>query len=74
MESAIPWIINFKRRIKMISIDPPLTILSELREHIIPLGDEELFLLEKSIVTEGCREPINSVGTIRGPARARRWS
>ena len=42
----------------MISIDPPLTILKELRDHIIPLADEELFLLEKSIVTEGCREPL----------------
>ena len=42
----------------MLSIDRPVTILKELREHIIPLGEEELFLLEKSIVKEGCREPL----------------
>ena len=42
----------------MISIDRPLTILAELRDHIIPLADEELFLLDKSIVSEGCREPL----------------
>lgn len=43
---------------KMLSLDQPITILKELREHIIPLGDQELFLLEKSIVSEGCREPL----------------
>ena len=42
----------------MLSIDRPVTILKELREHIIPLGEEELFLLEKSIINEGCREPL----------------
>jgi hypothetical protein len=42
----------------MLSIDHAVTILKELREHIIPLGDEELFLLEKSIIKEGCREPL----------------
>jgi hypothetical protein len=43
---------------KMLSIDQPISILKELREHIIPLGDEELYLLEKSIIKEGCREPL----------------
>jgi hypothetical protein len=43
---------------KMLSLDQSISILKELREHIIPLGDEELFLLEKSIVNEGCREPL----------------
>ena len=42
----------------MISLDQPITILKELREHIIPLGEEELFLLQKSLVKEGCREPL----------------
>jgi hypothetical protein len=42
----------------MISIHQPITILKDLREHIIPLADEELFLLEKSIINEGCREPL----------------
>src|SRR3990170_2918481 len=42
----------------MISLDQPITILKELREHIIPLGEEELFLLQKSLVKEGCREPV----------------
>ncbi|WP_276372815.1 ParB N-terminal domain-containing protein [Chryseolinea sp. H1M3-3] len=42
----------------MLSVDQPITILKELREHIIPLGEEELFLLEKSLTEEGCREPL----------------
>ena len=42
----------------MLSINRALTILKELREHIIPLGEEELFLLENSIVKEGCREAL----------------
>lgn len=42
----------------MLSIDHTVTILKELREHIIPLGEEELFLLEKSIIKDGCREPL----------------
>lgn len=35
-----------------------LTILKELRELIIPLGDDELFQLEKNILAEGCRESL----------------
>jgi hypothetical protein len=35
-----------------------LTVLGELRDFIVPLDDEQLFQLEKNILTEGCREPI----------------
>ena len=41
-----------------IGVDNSLTVLKEFREFIIPLGEEELFQLEKSILTEGCREPL----------------
>lgn len=41
----------------MVSLNS-ITILKEIREYIIPLGDEELFQLEKSIRQEGCREPL----------------
>ncbi len=41
-----------------IDVDNSLTVLKELREFIIPLGEEELFQLEKSILAEGCRESL----------------
>ncbi|MEP6736729.1 MAG: ParB/Srx family N-terminal domain-containing protein [Chryseolinea sp.] len=42
----------------MLSVEQPITILKELREHIIPLGDMELSQLERSLIAEGCREPL----------------
>lgn len=42
----------------MVSLGRSITILKEIREYIIPLGDEELFQLEKNILQEGCREPL----------------
>lgn len=42
----------------MVNLDQSVSIVKELREYIIPLGDEELFLLQKSLLEEGCREPI----------------
>lgn len=42
----------------MVASDKTLVILREIREYIIPLGDEELFQLEKNIILEGCREPL----------------
>jgi len=35
-----------------------LTILKEVREYILPLSNEEFFNLEKSILLEGCRDPL----------------
>ena len=35
-----------------------ITINKELREHIIPLSEHELWQLEKSLVADGCREPL----------------
>ena len=42
----------------MFGIDESFTIVKELKDLIIPLGPEELSLLEKSILKEGCREPL----------------
>jgi len=33
-------------------------IVNELRDFIIPLSDEELFLVENNILKEGCRDPL----------------
>lgn len=38
--------------------EQPITILKELRDHIIPLGDQELSQLERSLIEEGCRDPL----------------
>ena len=35
-----------------------LTILKEIKDYILPLSDEEFFNLEKSILLEGCRDPL----------------
>ena len=35
-----------------------LTILKEIKDYILPLSEEELFNLEKSILLEGCRDPL----------------
>jgi hypothetical protein len=35
-----------------------ITISKEIRDYIIPLTDEELYLLEQNILNEGCREPL----------------
>lgn len=42
----------------MVALEKALTILREVREYIIPLGEEELFQLERNLLTEGCREPL----------------
>jgi len=42
----------------MIDLGSSISINKELREHIIPLGDQELFQLEKSLLEDGCREPL----------------
>jgi hypothetical protein len=41
-------------------VDPKksITILKEIRDYIIPLGEEELYQLEQNILREGCREPL----------------
>lgn len=43
---------------KSIETQKSITILKEVREYIIPLSDEELFQLEKNLLSEGCREPL----------------
>jgi hypothetical protein len=35
-----------------------LTILKEIKDYILPLSEEEFFNLEKSILLEGCRDPL----------------
>ena len=35
-----------------------LTIVKEIKDYILPLSDEEFFNLEKSILLEGCRDPL----------------
>lgn len=35
-----------------------ITILKKISDYIIPLGEEELFQLERNILQEGCREPL----------------
>ncbi|UXE67987.1 MAG: ParB N-terminal domain-containing protein [Chryseotalea sp. WA131a] len=35
-----------------------LTILKEIKDYIHPLSEEEFFNLEKSILLEGCRDPL----------------
>ncbi|HEY5750131.1 MAG TPA: ParB/Srx family N-terminal domain-containing protein [Chryseolinea sp.] len=42
----------------MLTLDKSITISKEIRDYIIPLADEELFQLEKNILSEGCREPL----------------
>ncbi|MBL0741064.1 ParB N-terminal domain-containing protein [Chryseolinea lacunae] len=42
----------------MVRLDQTITIVKELREYIIPLNDEELSLLQTSLLHEGCREPL----------------
>ncbi|MGC3946350.1 MAG: hypothetical protein QM762_17830 [Chryseolinea sp.] len=42
----------------MLSVQSSITILKELRDQIIPLADEELALLEQSLLQEGCRDPL----------------
>jgi hypothetical protein len=42
----------------MIGFDKTLTIVKEIRDYIIPLGEEELFQLESSLLREGCRDPL----------------
>lgn len=42
----------------MVGFDKQFGILKELQEYIIPLGEDELFQLEKNILKEGCREPL----------------
>jgi hypothetical protein len=43
---------------RQIESNKSITILKELRDYIIPLGDEELFQLERNILKDGCREPL----------------
>lgn len=42
----------------MLTLDKSITISKEIRDYIIPLADEELFQLEKNILSEGCREAL----------------
>lgn len=42
----------------MVDVGHSIIINKVLREHIIPLGEQELFQLEKSLIEEGCREPL----------------
>ena len=50
--------LSFGKSLEMLSLEQPITILKELREHIIPLGDQELSQLERSLIAEGCRDPL----------------
>ena len=42
----------------MISLAKSVNIAKEIRDYIIPLTDEELALLEKSIMQKGCLDPL----------------
>lgn len=39
-------------------VDHRISISKEIRDYIIPLSEEELFQLEKNLITEGCRESL----------------
>lgn len=42
----------------MINVDKLFIIVKEIRDYIIPLSEEELLILEQSILKEGCRDPL----------------
>lgn len=42
----------------MVDVRQSIIILKELREHIIPLSEHELWQLEKSLIKEGCHDAL----------------
>jgi len=50
--SNLPHLFMFK------DIAKSLVIIKEIKDYILPLSEEEFFHLEKSILLEGCRDPL----------------
>ena len=42
----------------MFSDSPSLVVVKEIQEYMIPLCEDEIFHLEKSLMEEGCRDPL----------------